>query len=59
MITGAASGIGERAARRFAAKGATLVLGDKDADSLARVAASRPRTSPAPSRFWLAQTRTI
>ena len=40
VITGAASGIGEGAARRFAAEGATLVLGDKDADGLAKVAAS-------------------
>lgn len=39
VITGAASGIGEGAARRFAQEGATLVLGDKDADGLARLAA--------------------
>ncbi len=40
VITGAASGIGEGAARRFAAEGATLVLGDKDTEGLAKVAAS-------------------
>lgn len=34
VITGAASGIGEGAARRFAAEGATLVLGDVDKDGL-------------------------
>ena len=28
IVTGAASGIGEEAARRFAAEGATLVVGD-------------------------------
>ncbi len=39
LITGAASGIGEGAARRFAAEGATLVLGDVDGDALASVAA--------------------
>jgi len=39
LITGAASGIGESAARRFAAEGARLMLGDCDADGLARVAA--------------------
>ena len=45
VITGAASGIGEGAARRFAAEGATLVLGDKDADGLAKVAASLDGTT--------------
>ena len=39
VITGAASGIGEGAARRFAAEGAHLVLGDKDAAGLKRLAA--------------------
>ena len=38
VITGAASGIGEGAARRFAAEGATLVLGDKDEAGLRKVA---------------------
>lgn len=40
VVTGAASGIGEGAARRFAAEGATLVLADKDAAGLAKVADS-------------------
>lgn len=34
VITGAASGIGEGAARRFAEEGATLVLGDIDKGAL-------------------------
>lgn len=38
VITGAASGIGEGAARRFAKEGATLVLGDTDAEGLNRLA---------------------
>ncbi len=38
VITGAASGIGEGAARRFAAEGALLVLGDIDKDALDAVA---------------------
>lgn len=37
VITGAASGTGESAARRFAVEGATLVLGDRDAEGLAKV----------------------
>ena len=39
VITGAASGIGEGAARRFAAEGARLVLGDKDEQGLKHLAA--------------------
>lgn len=39
IITGAASGIGEGAARRFAAEGAKLVLGDKDEGGLHQLAA--------------------
>lgn len=39
LITGAASGIGEAAARRFAAEGAKLVLGDVDAQGLKHLAA--------------------
>ena len=38
VITGAASGIGEGAARRFAEEGATLVLGDIDTGALDRLA---------------------
>lgn len=38
VITGAASGIGEGAARRFAAEGATLVLGDRDGAGLEKIA---------------------
>lgn len=38
VITGAASGIGEGAARRFAEEGATLVLGDTDAQGLSKLA---------------------
>ena len=37
VITGAASGIGEGAARRFAEEGATLVLGDIDKAALERL----------------------
>ncbi|WP_031396370.1 SDR family NAD(P)-dependent oxidoreductase [Sphingomonas sp. STIS6.2] len=39
VITGAASGIGEGAARRFAEEGAILVLGDIDTGALGRLAA--------------------
>ena len=38
LITGAASGIGEGAARRFAEEGATLMLGDIDKPALDRLA---------------------
>lgn len=38
VITGAASGIGEGAARRFAEEGATLVLGDMDGEGLKTLA---------------------
>ena len=38
IVTGAASGIGEGAARRFAKDGATLVLGDKDSTGLQALA---------------------
>jgi len=37
VVTGAASGIGEGAARRFHEEGAALVLGDKDAAGLERL----------------------
>jgi meso-butanediol dehydrogenase / (S,S)-butanediol dehydrogenase / diacetyl reductase len=37
IITGAASGMGKAAARRFAAEGAKLVLGDRDEDGLAEL----------------------
>lgn len=38
LVTGAASGIGEAAARRFGQEGATLVLADKNAEGLNKVA---------------------
>ena len=38
VITGAASGIGEGAARRFSEEGASLMLGDIDTDGLQRLA---------------------
>ena len=37
-VTGAASGIGEAVARRFAAEGAALALADSDADKLGKLA---------------------
>jgi len=37
LVTGAASGIGEASARRFAAEGAHVVLTDKNADALPKV----------------------
>jgi meso-butanediol dehydrogenase / (S,S)-butanediol dehydrogenase / diacetyl reductase len=40
IVTGAASGIGAGAARRFAEEGARLILGDTNGDGLARMAAS-------------------
>lgn len=39
VVTGAASGIGEAVARELAARGATVVVADLDADGAARVAA--------------------
>ena len=45
VITGAASGIGEGAARRFAQEGATLVLGDIDAEGLTKLAADLPNAA--------------
>jgi meso-butanediol dehydrogenase/(S,S)-butanediol dehydrogenase/diacetyl reductase len=39
LVTGAASGIGEAAARRFGEEGASLVLADMNRDGLDRVAA--------------------
>ena len=44
IVTGAASGIGEGAARRFATEGATLVLGDKDAGGLEKLASDLDAT---------------
>ncbi len=38
IVSGAASGIGEGAARRFAAEGARLVLGDRDGEGLRKLA---------------------
>ncbi|MCF5611037.1 SDR family NAD(P)-dependent oxidoreductase, partial [Pseudomonas syringae] len=38
VITGAGSGIGAAIARAYAVEGAHLVLGDRDAASLAKVA---------------------
>ncbi|BAU92274.1 short-chain dehydrogenase/reductase SDR [Methylorubrum populi] len=40
LVTGAASGIGEATARRFGREGASLVLADKNAEGLRRVADS-------------------
>lgn len=40
IVTGAASGIGESAARRFAAEGAAVMLADKDVAGLQKVAQS-------------------
>ncbi|MBW8726920.1 MAG: SDR family NAD(P)-dependent oxidoreductase, partial [Inquilinus limosus] len=40
IVTGAGSGIGEATARRLSGEGATVVLADRDAESVRRVAAS-------------------
>ena len=42
IVTGAGSGMGEATARRFAAEGAKVVLVDRDADTVGRVAAALP-----------------
>lgn len=42
FVTGGASGIGEAAARRFAAEGAKVVIADVDAEGAERVAAELP-----------------
>ncbi|MEV0810745.1 SDR family oxidoreductase [Micromonospora sp. NPDC050200] len=42
FVTGAASGLGEAAARRFAGEGARLVIADIDAEGAQRVAGSLP-----------------
>ncbi|MEU5938537.1 glucose 1-dehydrogenase [Micromonospora sp. NPDC047548] len=42
FVTGGASGLGEAAARRFAAEGARLVIADIDAEGAQRVAGSLP-----------------
>jgi meso-butanediol dehydrogenase/(S,S)-butanediol dehydrogenase/diacetyl reductase len=47
VVTGAASGIGEAAVRRFAEEGAKLVLGDKDRAGVERVAGSLGPTAAA------------
>jgi len=48
LITGGASGIGAALARALAAKGATLILADRDYDDAVRVAAGLPRAEAAP-----------
>ncbi len=46
LVTGAASGIGEAIARRFAAEGATVIAVDRDAQGLANLSASMAEEGP-------------
>ncbi|WP_446218159.1 SDR family NAD(P)-dependent oxidoreductase [Micromonospora sp. IBHARD004] len=46
LVTGGASGLGEAAARRFAAEGAKVVIADIDAEGAERVAAGLPDGYP-------------
>ncbi len=48
LVTVAASGIGEAAARRFGEEGASLVLADMNGEGLDRVAAGSGRTGRSP-----------
>src|SRR5687768_14445891 len=48
IVTGAASGMGEATARRFADEGAAVVLADRDKTNLDRVAAALPRDRTLP-----------
>ena len=52
-VTGAARGLGETVARRFAAEGAKLVIADIDAAGAAAVAASivAREATPSPTRW--------
>lgn len=57
LVTGASSGIGEAAARRFSAEGASVVLVSRTENDLKRVAADLPDAHNLASLYWFPRLR--